>query len=89
MIWIGWGWFFLGGWGHYRACCTFEYVRDRMDLTQRGICGKEYTTLTLFSHGWGVDLMVNTGNRLASQLFHAGLCQQHLHVPHIYPIPII
>jgi len=43
-----------------------------MDLVQQGVCGSQYTTLTLFSHGWGVDLMVNTGNRLAATIFQRG-----------------
>ena len=57
-----------------RDCCTFEFVKARMDLVQRGVCGSQagYTMLRLFSHGWGVDLMVNTGNRIAMHVFSQG-----------------
>ena len=44
-----------------------------MDLVQQGVCGsKDLNKLVLFSHGWGVDLMVNTGNRLAATIFQRG-----------------
>lgn len=53
-------------------CCTFEFFKERMDTVQRGVCGKPAKKLNLFSHGWGVDLMVNTGDKLGGYSFVGG-----------------
>jgi len=52
-------------------CCNFQKFKERFDLVQNSSC-KTLSKLNLFSHGWGVDLMVNTGNRLAHQVAVGG-----------------
>eukprot|EP00040_Diaphanoeca_grandis_P035107 m.219790 g.219790 ORF g.219790 m.219790 type:complete len:417 (+) comp33305_c0_seq1:278-1528(+) len=53
-------------------CCNFQMFKERCDQVMSGSCAvpQHYN---LFSHGWGVDLMVNTGNKIGPYVFSKGI----------------